>query len=90
MTRSNLSASGKDFVGYFFSPNRMTKMVAIDKMTGSSSLMQAGEAVMNACIIKDHSCPEMQMGSKNDAVYLGCCLACSKKVDIYYEEVKKK
>lgn len=84
----------KQYVGYIEEPSRQAKMAAFDEMSMKSSLMLAGEKIIECALIKEESHPAFHPENMNvslyDGVYIAGCLACTVHVKILSNTFKKK
>lgn len=78
-------ANDKQVIGFLKEPSRQAKLAAMDDLMKSAT--QAGETILNACLIAEKSDPRIL---SDDDVYVSATMDCLTIIKVYQNDVKKK
>lgn len=79
-----------DIIGYLKEPERLLKLRVID-MLNMGQHTASGDAILQACLIKEESDPRILSESPNDdMVYIGAVMHAQELVKYYTNQFKKK
>lgn len=78
-------SEGNQVIGFMREPTRQAKLSAMDDMMKSPT--QAGETILNACLLVDHSDAKIL---NDDDVYVSATMDCLSILKIYQNDLKKK
>lgn len=79
------NGDGHPIIGFLREPTRSAKLSAMDDMMKSPS--QAGETILNACLLTEHSDPRILT---DDDVYVSATMDCLSILKVYQNDLKKK
>jgi hypothetical protein len=79
------NGEGQQILGFLREPTRSAKLSAMDDMMKSPS--QAGETILNACLLIEHSDPRIL---SDDDVYVSATMDCLSILKVYQNDLKKK